>query len=221
MTRQEPGRVWPSPSPAGLPTVYAAVAYADEARAVLLAHKERGALRLAVPLGGLLVRAIRASGRSVAIPDRGSPLLLVPLPSARRAVARRGHDATRRIARVAAAGLRREGVSARVFPVLRQRRVVEDQSGLSAGQRAWNLRGALEVVPGASGLFRGARVVIVDDLMTTGASLVEAARAVSTVSDGPPAAAVVAARSRRRGSGRSGGRVHETARDGAPVKALE
>ena len=36
----------------GCPVVYAAVPYGDEVRAVLLAHKERGALRLAPPLGG-------------------------------------------------------------------------------------------------------------------------------------------------------------------------
>src|SRR2546421_10357005 len=44
-------RVRPSPEPPGLPAVYAAGAYEGEVRAVLLAHKERGALRLAEPLG--------------------------------------------------------------------------------------------------------------------------------------------------------------------------
>ncbi|WP_432715884.1 ComF family protein, partial [Streptomyces hygroscopicus] len=54
-------RVEPSPAPPGLPVVHAAVDYADEARAVLLAHKERGALRLARPLGEALAGAVRAA----------------------------------------------------------------------------------------------------------------------------------------------------------------
>ncbi|EXU91946.1 hypothetical protein [Streptomyces noursei] len=47
-------RVRPRPVPAGLPRVWAGAPYADEVRAVLLAHKERGALRLAAPLGAVL-----------------------------------------------------------------------------------------------------------------------------------------------------------------------
>lgn len=45
-----PRRVRPSPEPAGLPVVHAVAPYADAVRALLLAHKERGALALARPL---------------------------------------------------------------------------------------------------------------------------------------------------------------------------
>jgi hypothetical protein len=106
-------------------------------------------------------------------------VLLVPVPSARRAVRARGHDPARRIALAAAGELRRTGTSARVLAVLRQRHAVADQSGLGARQRRDNLAGALAVVPGGARLLRGrGPVVLVDDLMTTGASLAEAARAV-------------------------------------------
>ncbi|MGW1778433.1 ComF family protein, partial [Streptomyces sp. NPDC002143] len=105
-------------------------------------------------------------------------VLLVPVPSARAAVRARGHDPARRIALAAAGELRRVGVPARVAAVLRQRRAVVDQAGLDSRQRLDNLVGALGVVPGGARVLCGGPVVLVDDLVTTGASLAEAARAV-------------------------------------------
>ncbi|GAA3584069.1 ComF family protein [Streptomyces osmaniensis] len=216
-----PSRVRPVPEPSGLPVVHAAARYEDEARAVLLAHKERGALALAAPLGTALARAVRAgllearadadgggvSGRAVrsgggqawalgsgrSTGGAGAPVLLVPVPSARGAVRARGHDPARRIALAAASELRRAGTSARVLAVLRQGRAVADQSGLNSRQRLDNLAGALTVAPGGGRLLvGGGPVVLVDDLMTTGASLTEAARALRAAM----ATGVVAAGSR-------------------------
>ncbi|MDQ1038257.1 putative amidophosphoribosyltransferase [Streptomyces sp. V3I8] len=190
LTGDGPARVRPDPAPPGLPVVHAAAPYEDQVRATLLAHKERGALMLAGPLGAALAGAVRAGlgtgGRAGEHPCgadlRGAPVLLVPVPSARRAVRARGHDPARRIALAAAAGLRRGGTPARVLAVLRQRRGVADQSGLTARQRLDNLAGALEVAPaGRELLAGGGRIVLVDDLMTTGASLAEAARALRAV----------------------------------------
>ncbi|MFE7213864.1 ComF family protein [Streptomyces sp. NPDC057611] len=188
-----PRRVRPVPEPSGLPEVYAAAPYADAARAALLAHKERGALALARPLGTALAGAVRAGLRAAATGAGGTgagagadagavgeAVLLVPVPSARRAVRARGHDPARRIALAAAGGLRRSGTRARALAVLRQRRVVADQSGLTSRQRLENLAGALEVTAGGARLLLSGPVVLVDDVMTTGASLAEAARAVTT-----------------------------------------
>lgn len=216
-------RVEPSPAPPGLPVVHAAVDYVDEARAVLLAHKERGALRLARPLGETLARAVRAAcpgggpgagprgraavgsgavcgarpgmrpGAGPGARPRGGPLLLVPVPSARRSVGARGHDPARRIALAAASVLRADGRPARVPAVLCQRRRVTDQSGLDARQRRANVTGALGAVPGGGRLLVAGPVVVVDDLMTTGASLAEAARAVTAAGGLVIGAAVVAA----------------------------
>lgn len=155
-------------------------------------------LALTGPLGAALAGAVRAGLRETwtRARDAGAgkasageagagdarvrgPVLLVPVPSARRAVRTRGHDPARRIALAAAGELRRTGTSARVLAVLRQRCAVADQSGLDARQRVDNLAGALAVAPGGGGLLRGGgALVLVDDLMTTGASLAEAARAV-------------------------------------------
>ncbi|WP_432120592.1 ComF family protein [Streptomyces sp. S1] len=180
LTGPGPRRVRPEPEPAGLPAVHAAAPYADAVREVLLAHKERGALALAGPLGGALAGAVEAAAGAVAGSGDGS-LLLVPVPSSRRSVRARGHDPTRRIALAAAGRLRRAGRDVRVAPVLRQRRYVADQAGLGARGRLANLSGALEVVPGGARLLAAGTVVLVDDLMTTGASLAEAARALGAV----------------------------------------
>ncbi|MEU9402400.1 ComF family protein [Streptomyces sp. NPDC048242] len=113
---------------------------------------------------------------------QSAPVLLVPLPSARAAVRARGHDPVRRMALVAAGRLRRGGTPARVAAVLRQRRPVLDQAGLDARERRENLAGALEVTAGGARLLDAGRVVLVDDLMTTGATLAEAARALREAS---------------------------------------
>ncbi|WP_374206838.1 ComF family protein [Streptomyces noursei] len=154
---------------------------------MLLAHKERGALRLAAPLGAVLAGAVRGVGGG------GGPLLLVPVPSARWAVAGRGHDPVRRIALAASAELRRRGLAVRVLAGLRQRRAVADQAGLDARQRLVNVAGALEVPGAVGGLLAGAPVLLADDLVTTGATLAEAARAVRAAGGRVTGAAVVAA----------------------------
>ncbi|MFP8961735.1 ComF family protein [Streptomyces nanhaiensis] len=197
LSGSRPWRVRPDPPPEDLPPVHACLAYADEVRAVLLAHKERGALRLAAPLGAVLAGAVRAAageaGPGGAARGSAAPLLLVPVPSARRSVAARGHDPVRRMALAAAGELRRGGWRAQVLPVLRQRRTVADQAGLDARRRLANLAGALDTAAGAGRLLEQGPVVVVDDLVTTGASLAEAARVLGRAGGRVVGAAVVAA----------------------------
>ncbi|WP_052390861.1 ComF family protein [Streptomyces sp. NRRL B-24484] len=190
------GPVERRPAPPGLPPLHAAAPYAGPVRSLLIAHKERGALRLAGPLGSALAAAVRSAVVAGA-PGAPGALLLVPVPSARGAVRARGHDPMLRLARAAARDLRRSGVPARAVAVLRHVRPVADQAGLSAADRHRNLHGALAVPPRRAALLHGRTPVLVDDLVTTGASLAEAARALRAAGCPPFAAAAVASTPRR------------------------
>ena len=196
----EPARpAWPVPAPAGLPPPWAVAEYAGPVRAAVVAHKEHGRLGLVRPLGAALARAaLAAQGQA----GPSAPLLLVPAPSRPAAVRARGHDHTVRLAWRAAAVLRRQGVDASVLAVLRVRGGIVDQAGLSASQRAANLAGAHRV-PGHLGrLVSGRRLVLVDDVVTSGATLAEAARALRAAGAEVTGAALVAATIRRHRSAR-------------------
>ena len=121
-------------------------------------------------------------------------IVLVPIPSAAGAVRRRGFDATASMARLAARRLRaRYPITARM--ALTQGRRVADQAGLGAAARRENLFGAFrlrKLIPGAA--------VLVDDLVTTGSSLTEAARVLRAAGIRVLGAATVAATVRRQPS---------------------
>lgn len=188
----------PSPAPAGLPPTWAVASYDGAVRAAVLAYKEHGMLALSRPLGTALARSARAASGG----DRPAPLLIVPAPSRAAAVRARGHDPTLRLTRAAAARLRAEGREVTVLRALRVRRGVLDQAGLSSAERATNLAGSLRVASWARGRLAGRRVLLVDDVMTTGATLAEAARALRAAGAEVGAAAVVAATRRTSGGGR-------------------
>jgi predicted amidophosphoribosyltransferase len=175
----EARRVHPDPCPAGLAPAFAAAEYADPVRRMIVLHKERRVFALARPLGQLLVTPVRAglvsSGRT----------LLVPVPSRPAVVRARGHDPTLRFVRVAAGVLRSAGADVAVRPLLRQRDVVADQAGLTAGERAVNLADRMAVRSG--GLRALARsgvpvtAIVCDDVVTTGSTAREAQRALEEV----------------------------------------
>ncbi len=151
---------------------FAAGAYDGVIRAALLDYKERGRLCLRRELGGSL--AVSVFG---AVGSDDSSFLLVPVPSAAVTRRARGHDPVGAMAATAAGYVRATGLEVEVRAVLRQGRAVTDQSGLDVDARRANLGGALAVRRPA--LVRGRRVVIVDDIVTTGATAAEAARALT------------------------------------------
>ena len=191
-----PRVVRPSPRLPGLPPLAAVTRYAGPGRALLLAHKEHGQLGLSRPLGTALAAAVLVACGPV--PGSGAPtgpLLVVPMPSSRAARRARGYDHAGRLAAAASCAMVTVGVPAHVVPALRQSRRVADQAGLGAAARAANLAGALAVRRGCPDL-RAGPVVLVDDVLTTGATLAEAARVIRTAGAHVLAAATVAATER-------------------------
>lgn len=185
---------WPTPTPPGLVRPTAAAEYTGAVRSLILDHKEHHRLALARPLGQLLAAAVLDACAAAGV----GGVDLVPVPSHPAVVRGRGHDPVLRVARVAAAVLRREGVTAAVWPVLRVVARPEDQAGLTSRQRAVNVHGrfAARRLPGGRARL-GSAVVLVDDVVTTGATLREAQRALELVGVDPVGAAVVAATRRR------------------------
>jgi predicted amidophosphoribosyltransferase len=141
--------------------VLAAGSYADELRVVLLHYKERRNRQLLGLLAGLLSEVL-AEFRE---PDG---LILVPVPSARAAARERGGNHVVRLAR--SASMTQDTVA----PVLSSGRAGADSMTLTARQREHTIRGQVRAAPPGTG---GSRVLLVDDIVTSGATLTECARA--------------------------------------------
>jgi predicted amidophosphoribosyltransferase len=199
---------------------YAVADYAGTTRALVLGYKERDLVGLTAPLAGALRAAITAAtGAGLVDPelvDAGAAAV-VPVPSSRAARRRRGYDPVLRLARAAAPG--------RVVAALTHVRDVRDSAGLSADERSANLMDALAVRGRALPQLAGRTVVVVDDVITTGATLAEAARALRAVGAVVPTAAVIAATKREQsfatvhlhnGGGRHYGHDIAGAREGRP-----
>lgn len=194
-----PGRpylAWPTPTPRGLVPPWAAGEYDGVLRAAVLAHKEHSAHGLRRPLGVLLAGAVTAA---VAGSDSKEDVVLrlVPVPSRPGITRQRGHDPTRTLVREAAVTLRQRGLAVTMAPLLRSRGGVDDQSGLDSEERSRNLAGSLRCSTSAlrrpaAGHLRG-RMVVCDDVLTTGATAREAQRALGAAGVDVAAIATVAA----------------------------
>jgi ComF family protein len=130
-------------------------------REAIHAFKFNGKAPLARPLAALIVERCAA-----AVPAGVSALVPVPLPRARER--ERGYNQASLLAERIADGC---GVPVRGRWLVRLRDTPA-QSDLTAAERRANVRHAF----GASSAVRGAHVVIVDDVLTTGATVAECAR---------------------------------------------
>jgi ComF family protein len=126
--------------------------------------KYAGERRLAGVLGEALERRWRTVGAG------GD--LLVPVPIHRDRERQRGYDQAVLLAEAAGRGLRLP-----FAPALERARATHAQFDLDRRHRAANVAGAFRVRSGMTDTVRGRWIVLVDDVMTTGATLTESARA--------------------------------------------
>lgn len=162
--------------------VFTAGTYNGALRTAIIALKERGLRQLGPPLGLLLAKTLAA------LPVSGSKMC-VPVPTRPKAWRQRGFDQVRLVLRAALASLSHHYQLAPILKIAASRR---DSVGLSAFHRRVNTTGAFAAYPRASAS-NPPSVLIVDDVMTSGATIWEAARALRTAGYHVAGAAVLAA----------------------------
>jgi predicted amidophosphoribosyltransferase len=145
--------------------VFALGRYAGIRRQAILAMKEHGRGDLVAPLARALAIGVH---RLLTWGLVETPLTIVPAPTRRSAARRRGGDPVTRLARVAVAG--HPEVS--VVQALRMKALTRDSVGLGTAARERNVAG--RVLP--RGQRPGTEVLIVDDIITTGATAAESVR---------------------------------------------
>lgn len=150
-------------------TVWSALEYAGVARHVIGAYKDGGRTDAAAALAGPLFAAIMAAidhAGEAGEASCGEVIRLATIPSSRRAMRSRGYSPVGFLLRQC--GLRAERA-------LRQRGEAVDQVGLDQASRNINKQDSLV----ATRPLDGCRFLVVDDILTTGATLFEARRAIT------------------------------------------
>jgi predicted amidophosphoribosyltransferase len=147
--------------------VFALGRYAGARRDAILALKERGRGDLVAPLAcalGVGVHRLLCWGMVE------TPLTIVPAPTRRSAARRRGGDPVARLAVTAVAG----HPDITVLPALRMKALARDSVGLGTSARERNIAG--RVVLRGKRLRDENEVLLVDDIVTTGATASESVR---------------------------------------------
>jgi ComF family protein len=142
----------------------AAVAYGDVSRQVALKLKYSGRPGLAGTLAHFMLRHLGPGAEEA---------LLVPVPLHRWRIWKRGYN---QAALIASALSRRSGLPAGL-DLLSRTKATPPLRGLGRRERALALRGAFEVPPRARSRLAGRRVVLVDDVYTSGATAAACAKA--------------------------------------------
>jgi ComF family protein len=135
---------------------------------LITAFKFHGRAELAVPLAGLLASAVSAS---VTQDQRPWPDTVLPVPIAPGRLRERGYNQAWELARRVASRLALPTDAALLLRPLD----TAHQSALSRSERQHNLRTAFMADPQRRSALQGRRVALVDDVMTTGATVREAA----------------------------------------------
>ncbi|MFE7505050.1 ComF family protein [Promicromonospora sp. NPDC057488] len=155
--------------------VWALTPYAGPVRDVVVHWKDRGRTDLDRLLAPALRRAV--ARLAPALPP-ARPVVVVPVPSTSAARRARGRAPVAVLARAVAGGLRDGGVPAWVVPALVRTGRGRDQVGLGARARGRNLTGSVRMTRrGVRALGQRSMCILVDDVLTTGATLAAVERA--------------------------------------------
>jgi predicted amidophosphoribosyltransferase len=174
--------------------IHSIAAYDDQAMKVVLAAKERGERRAKEFLTVAISSAID-SIRSASPID--AKYFLIPIPSSTRAIRRRGEDFILGLAQRVMINL---GGDLHLLPILRWKRLIRDQSELTRVERTENLVDSLEVdevracellctlgmtsrtttrLDGEALARRDLRILLIDDVITSGSTMAAAISAIS------------------------------------------
>jgi ComF family protein len=162
-------------------TIYTFGSYADTLRELIHLFKYSQIRPLARPLGALIARAIPREHRFD---------LIIPMPLHWKKRWSRGYNQSELLAKEIA---RRWGVPIR--KIVRRVKPTAPQAGLSNSKRRLNVRGAFAVRKGAN--LKGLRVLLIDDVLTTGATAGACASVLKRAGASHVAVAVVARTDRR------------------------
>ncbi|MFN2318669.1 MAG: ComF family protein [Dermatophilaceae bacterium] len=179
----------PTPPPPGFPPTLTWGSYEGALRRLVVAHKDEDRSDACSVLAELLADVVEAAIESLATP------VLVPIPSSPASRRARGREPLLDLTRAM-----HLSATVPLLPVLRVVKRVRDQAGLGQDERRDNLDGSMAVVPGSESLLSGHDVLLLDDVVTTGFTLAEAARALRSGAPEPVRsvrAAVICATQRR------------------------
>ncbi|WP_339108636.1 ComF family protein [Thioclava sp. GXIMD4216] len=137
----------------------AALRYDGTARAMILGFKHGDRTELARPFGRWMAEA----GRDIL----DETCLLVPVPLHRFRLIRRKYNQ----AALLAQALARETGGELCVDLLRRIRMTPPQEGLDRKQRAENVAGVFALHPKRADRAKGRKIVLIDDVMTSGATL--------------------------------------------------
>ena len=159
-------------------SVARALVYEPPISHLIIAYKDRGEWSLRSILARLLARSIAHLLLSVDVAQAGHrrPVLLVPIAATAASVRLRDSDPVADLATSAAGLLRHSGLQIRSQRILMMREGHRDHIGLSRDERHSNMKNAFTVRGRTPA---GIHVVIVDDVVTTGATLTSAYKCLS------------------------------------------
>ena len=136
----------------------AAMVYDDQARRMLLPLKHGDRVELASPLAGYMARAGAALLREADV--------VVPVPLHRRRLLARRYNQSALLSLAIGRIARRPAVP----DALQRVRATASLAGMTRRERAATVAGAFKVRPGREAAIAGKRVILVDDVLTTGAT---------------------------------------------------